>query len=49
MSKTVIAIDFGTSYTSIYKKQIGVVLKEPTLLAVTNKNGKIFIETEDLS
>lgn len=40
MSKTVIAIDFGTSYTSIYKKQIGVVLKEPTLLAVTNKNGK---------
>ena len=35
MAKTVLAIDFGSSYTSIYKKQVGLVLKEPTLVATS--------------
>lgn len=35
MAKTIIAIDFGSNNTSIYKKQVGLVLKEPTLVAVT--------------
>ncbi len=49
MSKTIIAIDLGTSNTSIYKKQIGVVLKEPTLLAVSETNGKTEIVEYGLS
>jgi len=32
--KTVLAVDFGSNFTSIYKKQVGLVLKEPTLVAV---------------
>lgn len=41
MSKTILAIDFGTSFTSIYKKQVGIVLKEPTLLAVNESEGNV--------
>lgn len=37
MAKTVLAIDFGSANTCIYKKQVGLVLKEPTLVA-TNKH-----------
>lgn len=40
MAKTVLAIDFGSSYTSIYKKQVGIVLKEPTLIAVSEDMGQ---------
>jgi len=35
MAKTILAIDLGSSNTSIYKKQVGLVLKEPTLVATT--------------
>lgn len=35
MAKTILAIDFGSQNTSIYKKQVGLVLKEPTLVATT--------------
>lgn len=34
MAKTILAIDFGSGNTSIYKKQVGLVLKEPTMVAV---------------
>ncbi len=40
MAKTILAIDLGTTNTSIYKKNIGVVLNEPTLLCVTELLGK---------
>ena len=36
-----IAIDLGTANTLIYVKGVGVVVDEPTLLAVNNKDGKI--------
>ena len=39
MAKTILAIDFGSSNTSIYKKQVGLVLKEPTLIATTEHMG----------
>lgn len=40
MSETLIAVDFGGSYTSIYKKDCGLVLKEPTLIcAIMTQNG----------
>ena len=35
MAKTILAIDFGSQNTSIYKKQVGLVLKEPTLVGIT--------------
>lgn len=40
MAKTIFAIDFGTTKTNIYKKNIGVVLCEPTMLCVTENLGK---------
>lgn len=43
MAKTVLAIDFGSKNTSIYKKHVGLVLKEPTLVAVTQNFDKISI------
>lgn len=40
MAETLIAVDFGGSYTSIYVKDSGLVLKEPTLLgAIMTENG----------
>ena len=40
MAETVIAVDFGGSYTSIYKKDSGLILKEPTLLcAIMTETG----------
>ncbi len=40
MAETLIAVDFGGSYTSIYKKDSGLVLKEPTLIcAIMTENG----------
>lgn len=40
MAETIIAVDFGGSYTSIYVKDSGLVLKEPTLLgAIMTENG----------
>ena len=36
--KTVLAIDMGNSYISIYKKNCGIVLKEPNLIAVSGSN-----------
>ena len=40
MAETIIAVDFGGSYTSIYMKDSGLVLKEPTLLsAIMLENG----------
>lgn len=40
MAENVIAVDFGGSYTSIYKKDSGLILKEPTLLcAIMTENG----------
>lgn len=42
--KTIFAVDFGSSNTSIYKKQYGVVLKEPTILGVREENGNMSIE-----
>ena len=36
-----IAIDLGTANTLIYVKGVGVVVDEPTLLAVNKKDGKI--------
>lgn len=36
-----IAIDLGTANTLIYVKGVGVVVDEPTLLAVNRKDGKI--------
>ena len=43
MARTILAIDFGSKNTSIYKKQVGLVLKEPTLVAVTENNNKVNI------
>ncbi|MGN1208095.1 MAG: rod shape-determining protein [Christensenellales bacterium] len=40
MAKTILAIDLGTTNTGIYKKNVGVVLTEPTLLCVTENLGK---------
>ena len=40
MADILIAVDFGGSYTSIYRKDSGLVLKEPTLLgAIMTENG----------
>lgn len=40
MAEILLAVDFGGSYTSIYRKDCGLVLKEPTLLgAVMTNNG----------
>ncbi|MBE7075353.1 MAG: hypothetical protein E7376_05190 [Clostridiales bacterium] len=40
MADILLAVDFGGSYTSIYRKDCGLVLKEPTLLgAVMTENG----------
>lgn len=40
MADTLIAVDFGGSYTSIYIKDCGLVLKEPTLIgAIMTENG----------
>ena len=40
MSETLMAIDFGGSQTSIYIKDSGLVLKEPTLIcAIMTENG----------
>jgi len=36
-----IAIDLGTANTLIYVKGVGVVVDEPTLLAVNKKDGRI--------
>jgi len=36
-----IAIDLGTANTLIYVKGVGVVVDEPTLLAISKKDGKI--------
>lgn len=36
MAEISLAIDFGNSYTSIYKKHVGLVLKEPSLIACQN-------------
>lgn len=49
MAKTILAIDFGTAYTSIYRKGVGVVLKEPTFLAVTKNENKIQVVNYGLS
>ena len=38
--KPKIAIDIGTSYTKIYKAKADVVLCEPTVIAIKNKNYK---------
>lgn len=38
--KPKIAIDIGTSYTKIYKAKADVVLFEPTVIAIKNKNYK---------
>ncbi len=40
MAKTILAIDMGTTNTRIYKKNVGVVLCEPTMLCVTENLGK---------
>jgi len=40
MAKTIFAIDLGTTNTRIYKKNIGVVLCEPTIICVTENLGK---------
>ena len=40
MAKTIFAIDLGTTNTRIYKKNIGVVLSEPTIICVTENLGK---------
>ena len=39
MAKTVLAIDLGSQNTSIYKKQVGIVLKEPTIVALHEDMG----------
>ena len=36
--KTILAIDMGNSYISIFKKNCGIVLKEPNLIAVSGSN-----------
>lgn len=38
MSEILIAVDFGGSYTSIYRKDCGLVLKEPTLIGAIMTN-----------
>lgn len=38
MADILIAVDFGGSYTSIYRKDCGLVLKEPTLLGAIMTN-----------
>ena len=40
MARTVLGIDFGSTNTTIYKKHIGIVLKEPTLLALSEVLGE---------
>lgn len=40
MAETLIAVDFGGSYTSIYSRDSGLILKEPTLLcAIMTETG----------
>lgn len=39
MARTILGIDFGSTNTSIYKKHTGIVLKEPTMLAITENLG----------
>lgn len=39
---TTIAIDLGTSFTSIYKQGEGLVLREPTVVAVKNEGMSFF-------
>ena len=40
MAEVLLAVDFGGTYTSIYKKGDGFVLKEPTLIcAVKTEDG----------
>ncbi len=40
MSEIMLAVDFGGSFTSIYRKDCGLVLKEPTLIgAIMTENG----------
>lgn len=41
-----IAMDFGTSYTSIYKQGEGLVLREPTVVAVKNGGEECFFGQE---
>lgn len=43
MAKTILGIDFGSTNTSIYKKHIGIVLKEPTMLAISESMGEMKI------
>lgn len=38
MSEILLAVDFGGSYTSIYRKDCGLVLKEPTLIGAVLTN-----------
>ena len=40
MAKTILGIDFGSTNTSIYKKHTGIVLKEPTMLAISESMGE---------
>lgn len=43
MAKTILGIDFGSTNTSIYKKHTGIVLKEPTMLAISESMGEMKI------
>jgi len=43
MAKTILGIDFGSTNTSIYKRHNGIVLKEPSLLALTEQLGELII------
>lgn len=43
MAKTILGIDFGSTNTSIYKKHVGIVLKEPTMLAISESMGEMKI------
>ena len=47
--KTIFAIDFGSSNTTIYKRQYGIVLKEPTLVAVNEEDGDMKIKEYGIS
>ena len=42
--KTIFAVDFGSVNTSIYKRQYGLLLKEPTMVALTETNGEVNIK-----
>lgn len=43
MARTILGIDFGSNNTSIYKRQVGAVLKEPTRIAVSKNLGETVI------